>query len=121
MNSIRAITLIQPDFSLHISARIATTPLAKLRGLLGTKAPPSQDVGLLLDSRSSIHTLGMRYSIDIAFLDPSLRVLRIHTYLPPNRMRFAPSYSRYCLETAAGVLPAELEGFCFAEARRHHS
>ncbi len=46
--------------------RVATTVPSRLRGLLGTE--PGNDL-LVLAPCASIHTYGMRYSIDIAFVD----------------------------------------------------
>ena len=52
--------------------RLAATPLARLRGLLGR--PPSP-VPLLIVPARSVHTVGMRRPIDVVFLDDDLRVL----------------------------------------------
>lgn len=56
----------------------------RLRGLLGTPVPP--DDGLYITPCSSVHTMGMRYPIDLLFLDRNGRVLRIAEAVPPWRI-----------------------------------
>ena len=48
--------------------RKTTNFLERMRGLLGTKNLDN-DEGLLIAPCSSVHTFGMRYSIDVLFLD----------------------------------------------------
>lgn len=67
---------------------LADTPWSRLRGLLG-RAPlrPDAEEALLLSPCGAVHTLGMRYALDIIFLDKAGRVLDFHAALPPGRMR----------------------------------
>jgi uncharacterized membrane protein (UPF0127 family) len=51
-------------------------------GLLNRKAL-AQGEGLLLDRCYGIHTFGMRFPIDVVFLDKELRVMRAVPALPP--------------------------------------
>ena len=53
-------------------AYIARSWLARLRGLLGTSELPA-DEGLWLSPCNSVHSLGMRYAIDVIFLNRELR------------------------------------------------
>lgn len=81
-------------------ARRAQGPLERARGLLGRPAP-AQGEALLLDPCSGIHTCGMAYPIDAAFLDRQGCVLRVATNLAP--WRFAKcSGSRAVVEWCAG-------------------
>ncbi len=60
----------------RLVARIATRFTARARGLLG--GPPLElDEALLIAPCSSIHTFGMRYPIDVVFLDRNARVVRV--------------------------------------------
>jgi uncharacterized protein len=74
----------------------------RLRGLLGRPAlPPGR--GLLIAPCRGIHTIGMRYSIDVAFLDGFGHVLALHRGL--GRMRLAVcARSRAALEMPAGEI-----------------
>ena len=61
------------------SLEVAETPTARRRGLLRRDA---LDGALLLRPANSVHTLGMRFAIDVAHLDGGLCVLRTVTRRP---------------------------------------
>lgn len=96
-----------------IRVTVADRWLTRLIGLLGTDSPPSPGSGLLLIPGGSIHTVGMRYPIDIANLDARLRVLSQHSSVPPGRVVRAPSGTYATIETGAGFLPTNLVGGTF--------
>jgi uncharacterized membrane protein (UPF0127 family) len=77
----------------------AVTIAARTRGLLGRSGI---DGALVLSPASSVHTIGMRFAIDVAHLDADLRVLRITT-MAPNRIGRPVRRSRHVLEAAAGA------------------
>ena len=77
--------------------RLAVTPLARLRGLLGR---PPDTPPLLLAPARSVHTCGMRRPIDVVFLDADLRVVKVVTHLMPWRA------ARAARATAVLELPA---------------
>ena len=56
------------------SLEVANTPSTRARGLLGRDGV---DGALLLRPARSVHTVGMRFCIDVAHLDASLRVIRM--------------------------------------------
>lgn len=58
--------------------------------------------GLLLIPGGSIHTLGMRFPIDVVFLDRGLRILGLLNHMVPWRFALAPVGTRYVLELQAG-------------------
>ena len=64
---------------------VADKPRARLKGLLGRRALDS-DEGLLLRPAGSVHTAFMRFSIDVVFLDRSLRVMDVRSNVGPWRM-----------------------------------
>jgi uncharacterized membrane protein (UPF0127 family) len=66
--------------------RRARDPLARLLGLAGLRALPP-GVGLLLPGTRSIHTFGMRFALDLVWLDREGRVVRVDRGVPPWRMR----------------------------------
>jgi uncharacterized membrane protein (UPF0127 family) len=84
-----------------VSYPVATTFGARLLGLalLDRRAAGP---GLLLPACSSIHTFGMRFALDVTFLDRDGRVLLERMSVPPLRMLRHPG--------AAAVLerPAQL-------------
>jgi uncharacterized membrane protein (UPF0127 family) len=62
----------------------ANSVFKRMIGLLNRRALGPGE-GLLLDRCYGIHTFGMRFSIDVLFLDKDLRVMRAVTALPPFR------------------------------------
>lgn len=86
--------------STTVPLEIAAARAARTRGLLGRD---HIDGALLLTATRSVHTLGMRFTIDVAYLDDDLRVTDQHT-LPPNRIAAPRWRARHALEAAAGAL-----------------
>ncbi len=82
--------------------RVATHLAQRLRGLLGT-ARLGFGQGLLIRPCGSVHTFGMRYPIDVLFLDARATVLDLEHVLTPGRCRVA-SGAAMALELCAGTL-----------------
>jgi uncharacterized membrane protein (UPF0127 family) len=57
----------------------------------------------MLSPGGSVHTFGMRYRIDVAFLDRQLKILRVTQQLCPWRICRAPARTRHVLELPAGT------------------
>jgi uncharacterized membrane protein (UPF0127 family) len=67
------------DGEVLASLEIAEGRRQRARGLLGRD---EIDGALLLAPARSVHTFGMRFTIDVAFLDADNRVLRVITMAP---------------------------------------
>ena len=67
------------------NVRKTTNFLERMRGLLGTREL-GVDEGLLITPCSSVHTFGMRCTIDVLFLDKQLNIVKIVNSLNPWRM-----------------------------------
>jgi hypothetical protein len=80
------------------SLEVATDRPSRRRGLLGRDGIEG---ALLLEPARSVHTMGMRFPIDVAWLDADLRVLRTAT-LPRQRMTRPVLRARSVLEAEAG-------------------
>ena len=94
------IDLARSDGQPVCRARVATSFLARFRGLMGVAdLPPGE--GLLLPRTRSVHTHFMRFPIDVVFLDDERRVVAIRPALRPWRMASAKR-ARSVLELAAG-------------------
>jgi len=76
--------------------------LSRLRGLLG-RPQLQADEGLLLTPCAQVHTLGMRYPLDIIFLDKAGKVLKCVEALKPNRFS-AASKAHHTLEVSEGSI-----------------
>jgi hypothetical protein len=73
-----------------------------MRGLLGR--PPLQvDQALLITSCSSVHTIGMTYPIDLAFLNKDWEIKKIVKSLVPWRMAWSFG-SNMVLEMTPGTI-----------------
>jgi uncharacterized protein len=70
-------------------------------GLLGHASIPEHD-GLLLVPGGTVHTLGMRFDIDVVFLNRQMRVLGLAERVAPWRVVAAPKETARVLELAAG-------------------
>lgn len=82
--------------------KVAGTYFLRLKGLLGTAALAPGD-GLLLTPCWAIHTVGMRYPLDVVFLDGENRVLKVVAGLSPGRGVAYPPASKV-LELPAGTV-----------------
>ena len=70
---------------LAVRAACARSLGERLRGLLGRRGlgPGS---ALVIERCGAVHTLGMRFAIDLIFLDRAWRVVRLVRNVPPGRM-----------------------------------
>jgi uncharacterized membrane protein (UPF0127 family) len=87
------------DGEVLASLEVAGSRRARSRGLLGRDGV---DGALLLRPCRSVHTVGMRFPIDVAFCDDELRVLRIVT-MPRHRLSRLVWRSRAVIEAEAGA------------------
>lgn len=85
--------------------RWAGTSEARRRGLLG-RAHLESDEGVYIVPTQLIHMFGMRFPIDVAFLDSGGRVLFIHHGIKPNRLSRLVWRAEGALELTAGTLRA---------------
>ncbi|MEV6016891.1 MULTISPECIES: DUF192 domain-containing protein [unclassified Streptomyces] len=83
-----------------VPLELATTARARRRGLLGRRGIQG---ALLLAPANSVHTLGMRFAIDVAYLDRSSRVLAVRT-MRPGRLGLPRPRARQVLEAEAGSM-----------------
>jgi protein-S-isoprenylcysteine O-methyltransferase Ste14/uncharacterized membrane protein (UPF0127 family) len=106
--------------------RVARSHWSRLKGLLGTTALEPGD-GLWLVPCSQVHTIGMRYGLDLVFLDERQRVVGTVAALPPGRISGRVRGARSVLELPVGTLAQtgvgagaeiEIEGQADAGARR---
>jgi hypothetical protein len=79
---------------------IADRARRRMRGLLGRESLPAGE-GMLLQPAPSIHTVGMKFPIDVVFMDGTLRVLKIVERMRPWRAA-SKRHAWATLELAAG-------------------
>ncbi len=78
---------------------------ARMKGLLGrSKDQFPAGNGLWLVPANSIHTIGMAFPIDAAYLDREGRVIHMYHSLPPFRVAAIKFKTHSVLELPAGTL-----------------
>lgn len=75
----------------------------RLRGLLG-RPPLTAGEALLITPCRAVHMFGMKYAIDVAFLDRGGRVVAIEPELQPGAKSGWYASARHALELPAGTL-----------------
>ena len=80
---------------------LATTPLKRMRGLLG-RSHLANDQGMLFRPAGSIHMMFMRFAIDAVFCDRDLVVVGVERDLKPWRTAKRKG-AKVVVELAAGA------------------
>ncbi len=89
--------------SLAEQGTIANRPWLRIRGLIGRSSLEPGE-GLLLLGTKGIHTLGMRFAIDVLFLNDDGWVIHLIHALKPFRVSPFFKHSAMVLELPAGTL-----------------
>ncbi|HJS46863.1 MAG TPA: DUF192 domain-containing protein [Gemmatimonadales bacterium] len=82
---------------------LADSAWLRLRGMLGRPAPGREEGMLLLPCRA-VHMWGMRYPLDVAFLDAEGQVVAAYPDLAPGARTKLHREARAALELAPGTL-----------------
>jgi uncharacterized membrane protein (UPF0127 family) len=101
----RRVRVVHGEAGIGVASQvaIADTWWRRMRGLLG-RAPIERGEGLLILECGSVHTIGMAYPIDIAFLDADGTVVRNIGCLRPGRVGLGGPEAVHTLELPAGRL-----------------
>ena len=75
----------------------------RARGFMG-RPQPAPGEGLLLSPCRAVHMHGMKFPLDVAFLDREGRVTATYSNLKPGRRTAWHGGARYALEIPAGTL-----------------
>jgi uncharacterized membrane protein (UPF0127 family) len=92
--------LVRDDGKVLATLEVQTSWRGRTRGLLGRDGI---DGAILLRPARSVHTMRMRFAIDVAFCDRDLRVLKVRT-LRPYRVTVPVARARCAIECEAGML-----------------
>lgn len=85
------------------AVRVADTPRSRRIGLLKRESMDPGE-GLWIFPTQAIHTFGMRFPIDVVFLDSFLFVKRMYQALPPWRLTTFVWGAQSVLELPSGSL-----------------
>jgi uncharacterized membrane protein (UPF0127 family) len=83
--------------------RMADTLAARLRGFLFRRKPAVGE-GLFLAPCKGVHMYGMRFSLDILFIDQSGQVVAAHPELAPGQRTPVYRSAMYALELPSGAI-----------------
>jgi uncharacterized membrane protein (UPF0127 family) len=86
---------------LSTRANVATSMWARFWGLMG-KAPLPEGEALIIDPCSSVHTMFMRFAIDVVYLDREHKILKVAAAVKPYRTS-AGRGARSVIEMPAGA------------------
>lgn len=103
----QTLTVSIPEKAVTVGSQIglADSFLSRLFGLLG-KSGLEPGSGILIRPCSGVHTVGMRFPIDVVALDKNLRVVRTWRSLPPYRITRVSFRTHSVLELAPGQIDA---------------
>ncbi len=76
---------------------------SRLIGLLG-RTHLNIDEGMFFDRCNSIHTFGMKFSLDLIFLDKAMKVTALKRDVAPGRMTWPVMKAKSVVEVASGSL-----------------
>jgi uncharacterized membrane protein (UPF0127 family) len=84
---------------------IADTEISRMVGLLGKRGLDAGE-GLWIRPSSGVHTVGMKFTIDVIGLDSKLRVIKLWPNLVPWRLTSLSWRMRSVVELPAGAIAA---------------
>ena len=85
------------------NVRVADGPWTRFVGLLGTSSL-APGAGLLIYPSQGVHTLGMRFPIDVVFLSHDYKVVGLRECLKPFRVTSLNWDAAMVLELPAGTI-----------------
>jgi len=84
---------------------LADTSWTRMKGLLGqTSEDFKTGKGLWITPSQGVHTIGMKFPIDVVYLDKGHRVIHLSHSLPPFRIAAIRLRARSVIELPAGTL-----------------
>lgn len=89
------------------NAVIASTPLARMRGLLGRKVFAAGEA-IVLKPCNSIHTFFMAFAIDVLFLGKDNKVKKIISVMKPFCISGIYFSADFAIELPAGTIKSSL-------------
>lgn len=98
---LKTVSLTKSGIALFSSVEMADGFFSRMKGLLGRQSLPVGKA-ILLTPCNSIHTLLMKFHIDVIFLSKNGEILKIVKDLSPNRFAFGGKNARSAIEMETG-------------------
>ena len=80
----------------------------RLKGLLGSSGLNLGE-GLVIKPCNSVHTIGMKFTIDVAFVDKNNIVIKVIHSLKPGKLSPIVKGSAYVVEASGGAFEGKLK------------
>jgi len=91
--------------AVSVGVAVANTAFARLVGLLGkARSWAESGGGLWIVPSQGVHTFGMRFPIDVIFLDAARRVIDVQDHLRPFRISRLRLNAHSVLEVPPGTI-----------------
>jgi uncharacterized protein len=85
--------------------KVASDVWSRIKGLIGMSgADFKPGMGLWISPSEGVHTIGMSFPIDVAYLDEKKRVIHVCHKLPPMRIAALKLKAHSVIELPAGTL-----------------
>jgi uncharacterized membrane protein (UPF0127 family) len=86
--------------------KVATGFFERGIGLMFRKTiPASVGAGFLFPNCRDLHSFGMRFNLDVVWINDSGEIIDLRRNIPPNQIIRGPKSARHVFEVAAGRLP----------------
>lgn len=102
------ITLVSHDTGQEYQVRLCKSFIERFMGYMYQKIP--REPALLFKQCKSIHMFGMRFPLDVLFLDANYQVIRRFDKLPPRKVVLPIKGASMVLEAPVGSLGGLEEG-----------
>ncbi len=103
MSSMIAVVNVTRSVVLATRATLALSGVARARGLLGRTGMDGGE-GLIIRPCKGVHSFGMRFPIDVAYVNEAGAVVRVLAPLLPNRAGPVAWNASWLVELPEGVL-----------------
>ncbi len=99
----RCVNATRSGSVLASDARVADNFFTRLIGLL-LSAPLKTGEGLVIEHCNSIHMIGMKFAIDVVFLDKKGQVVSLLESFPPGKVSRFYKGAQCCIELPPGAI-----------------
>lgn len=112
---IEYVTFINPGTNKEYSIRVCKSYFDRLKGYMFQKKP--RDPALLFSPCNSIHMFGMKFPLDVLFLDESYLIIKRVNNLLPRKIVLPVRGARMAIEAPIGTLDGLVEGIRLVQVK----
>lgn len=105
------ITLVSHDTGQEYQVRLCKSFIERFMGYMYQKIP--REPALLFEQCKSIHMFGMRFPLDVLFLDKNYEIIKRIDNLQPRRIVWPVHDATMVLEAPVGTFQGLTKGMCF--------